>query len=157
MRQGQVAFEYLMIMGVAMIIIVPGAILFYNYSVQSGDDLVRANIHFIGNTILDAVEKVYYLGENSWQTVKVDLPSNTAWIYILGGSELVIGYNTQVGVAEAVFFSDIPLITPFEEDLGGGLKKYYLSDPLLPGSMHPGLTVIKVSSMGSVVMLNETR
>ncbi|MBN2458789.1 hypothetical protein JXB28_00745 [Candidatus Woesearchaeota archaeon] len=152
MRSGQAAFEYLMIMGVAMFLIVPGTIIFYNYSLQSGDDLVRSHIHMIGNQVIDTVEKVYYIGSNSWETVKVELPDKVAWIYILDNSELVIGYNTQTGISEAVFFSDIYMTTPYADG-----NKNYLSDPALPETMHTGLTMIKITSIGNQVFLNETR
>lgn len=152
MNKGQAAFEYLMLMGVAMFLIVPGAFLFYRYSMQSNDELIKANIHFIGNQIVDTVEKVYYIGESSWESVKVEVPDNVQWIYILDNSELVIRYNTQIGISEAVFFSDINMSTPF---IVG--NQYFLSDPSLPGNNHTGLTVIKISSMGRYVLLNETK
>jgi hypothetical protein len=152
MRLGQAAFEYLVIMGVAMFLIVPGAFLFYKYSMQSSDDMIRTNIHFIGNQVVDTVEKVYYIGESSWESIKVELPDNVIWVYVLDNSELVIGYNTQAGISEAVFFSDINMSTPF---IMG--NQYFISDPTSPGNNHTGLTVIKILSMGRYVLLNETK
>jgi hypothetical protein len=149
MRLGQAAFEYLLLAGVAMMLIVPGAMLFYTYSLRSGDELVRSKIHLIGNELADTVEKVYYIGESSWETVKMELPENVNWIYILDNSEIVIGYDTYVGITEAVFFSDIPLNASYN----GSMPNQRFLGP----QMHTGLTIVKVTSMGSYVLINETK
>ncbi len=151
MKLGQAAFEYLLLAGVAMMLIVPGAMLFYNYSLRSGDELVRAKIHLMGSELIDTVEKVYYVGESSWETVKMELPENVNWIYVLDNSEVVIGYNTQVGISEAVFFSDVNITTPY---LGPISNQRYFSDP---SSMHTGLIILKITSMGRYVLVNETK
>ena len=151
MRQGQAAFEYLLLTGVAMLLIVPGAMLFYNYSLRSGDELTRSQIHMIGNEVTDSVEKVYYIGESSWETLRISLPESVAWVYILDNSEFVIGYNTRSGIAEAVFFSDINITTPYP---GPVANQRYLSPP---AEMHAGTTLIRVTSMGGYVLLNETK
>ena len=144
MKRGQGAFEYILVVGIAMILIVPGAVLFYNYSLKSSDEVIRSQIDMIGKQIMDSAEKVHYIGENSWESIKVDIPQNVRNIYILNNSELVIEYDSYVGISEAVFFSDIN-ITP------GGLQNSISS------SMHQGLNIIKCTSMGSFVLINETR
>jgi hypothetical protein len=143
-KLGQGAFEYILVVGIAMLLIVPGVILFYNYSLKSNDEVMRSQINMIGNDIIDAVEKVYYIGEYSWQSLKIDIPNKVTNIYILDNSELVIEYNSYSGVSEAVFFSDINIVP------GGNAGS-------ISNSMHPGLNIIKVVSMGSYVLINETR
>ncbi|HHE36896.1 MAG TPA: hypothetical protein ENL16_03730 [Candidatus Woesearchaeota archaeon] len=148
MGLGQAAFEYLMVVGIALLLIVPGAVLFYNYSVKSGDMLARSKIDLAGSEIIDSVEKVYYIGESSWETIRVDFPDNVRDIYILNNEELVVEYDTSVGVSESVFFSDINMTTSYPA--GGGRSN-------ISSSPHPGLNVIKVISMGDYVLINETR
>jgi hypothetical protein len=144
MKLGQGSFEYILIVAIAMILIVPGVMLFYNYSLKSNEQLMRSQIELIGFDLLDAAEKVYYIGEYSWQSVKITIPDKVTNIYILNNSELVILYDTLSGISEAVFFSDIN-ITP------GGYANS------ISNSMHPGLNIIKVESRGSYVLINETR
>jgi hypothetical protein len=151
LRKGQAAFEYILVVGIAMLLIVPGALLFYNYSIKSGDELLRSKIDLLGNEVMDGVEKVYYIGESSWETVKVDVPDSVKWVYILNNSELVIEYESHAGVSQAVFFSDINITTPFS--IG---EKYYISDvPADPMNMHAGLNMIKITSKGHYVLINE--
>jgi hypothetical protein len=150
-KLGQGAFEYILVIGIAMLLIVPGVVLFYNYSLKSNDEVMRSQINMIGNDIMDAVEKVYYIGEYSWQSLKIDIPNKVTNIYILDNSELVVEYHSYSGVSEAVFFSDIN-ITP-----GGNAIPSPPGAVSISNSMHPGLNIIKVVSMGSYVLINETR
>ena len=136
-----------------MLLIIPGALLFYNYSLKASDEIVRAKIELIGKETLESVEKVYYIGESSWETLQLDFPSNVRWVYILDNNEIVVEYDSYVGKSEAVFFSDINITTNYF--IGG---KSYLSDvPSDPQNMHSGVNIIKITSMGSYVMLNETK
>ena len=144
MKLSQVSFEYILVVGIALLIIVPGAMLFYNYSVKSGDELTRSRIDMVGNEIMDSVEKVYYIGENSWETIKVDVPDSVRRIYVLNNYELVIEYESYVGTSEAVFFSDINMTTPYPQGS--------ISD-----EVHAGLNIIKITSLGYYVLINETR
>jgi len=148
MRLGQSAFEYILIVGIAMTLIVPGAMLFYNYSIRSSDEVVNSNINMVGNDILDGVEKVYYIGENSWETIKVNIPKGVRRIYVLNQSELVIKYESHIGISDAVFFSDINMTNTLT--CTGGLSNFNISQ-------HPGLNVIRITSLGKCVLINETR
>lgn len=151
MKRGQGAFEYILVVGIAMLLIVPGVMLFYNYSLKSNDEVMRSQINMIGNDIMDAVEKVYYIGEYSWQSLKIDIPNKVSNIYVLDNSELIIEYHSYSGTSQAVFFSDVNIS-------GGGNS---IPDPpgavSISNSMHPGLNIIKIVSMGSYVLINETR
>lgn len=148
MKSGQGAFEYILIVAIAMVLIVPGVILFYNYSLKSNDQVLRSQIEMIGNDLMDAAEKVYYIGEYSWQSVRINIPEKVTNIYILDNSELVVQYNTFSGISEAVFFSDINITA-------GGYA--YGSGYSISNSMHQGLNIIKAESKGDYVLINETR
>ena len=143
--KAQVSFEYIMVVGIAMLIIVPGALLFQQYSLKSNDELTRSRIELVGNEIVDSAEKVYYIGENSWETLKLEIPNSVKSMYVLNYYEFVIEYETHTGLSEAVFFSDINLTTPL--GYGGNISD----------SFHTGLNKIKISSEGSYILINETR
>lgn len=144
MKRAQASFEYVMVVAIAFIIIVPGAFLFYNYSNKSSEDLTRAKIEMIGNELVDSVEKVYYIGENSWETIEVDAPENVNRIYLANNYELVIQYDAHSGFSEAVFFSDINMTSPY---VSGNISD----------NPHAGRNIIRITSMGSYVIINETR
>jgi hypothetical protein len=150
-KQGQGAFEYILVVGIAMLLIVPGVILFYNYSLKSNDEVMRSQINMIGNDIMDAAEKVYYIGEYSWQSLKIDIPNKVTNIYVLDDSELVIEYHSYAGLSQAVFFSDVDIAA------GGNSIPNPPGAVAISNEMHPGLNIIKIVSMGSYVLINETR
>jgi len=147
-KKSQSGFEYILVVGIAMLLIVPGAILFYHYSSQSGDEMIRSQIDSIGHDIIDSAEKIYYIGANSWETINENFPENVRRVYINnnpGDFELVIEYDSHVGVSEAVFFSDVNITAP--PGYGGSISD----------EVHAGLNVIKVTSLGDHVLINETR
>jgi hypothetical protein len=161
MRRGQSAFEYILVVGIAMLLIVPGAILFYNYSKRSGDELLRSQVDMAGSDIMDAVEKVYYIGENTWETIKVYFPDNVRWIYIMNDSELVIEYDSNAGISQAIFFSDNINITNPDGPGYRLLGKQYITN-ITGEPNQAGLRIIKISSMATTtgvhyVLINETR
>ena len=136
-----------------MLIVVPGFLLFYNYSVKSGDELTNSRIDMIGHAIIDSVEKVYYIGENSWETIEADVPESVNWVYIINNTELVIEYESSAGLSEAVFFSDINITTPYEVS-----NRFYITNVTHPAiEAHAGLNIIRITSMGHYVLINEIR
>jgi len=136
MGRGQASLEFIIIVGMVMFFIVTGSIVLYNYSSRANDEIARANIHKIGLDIADSVEKVYYIGENSWETIRVNNPSNVRSISIIDNSELVISYDGRGGMSEAVFFIDVNV-----------------SNRVVTN--HSGLVLIKVVSFGNQVNVTE--
>lgn len=144
-KKGQSSFEYILVVGMVMLFIVSGVGFIYNYSQRSNNDVALANIGKAGQDILLTADKVYYIGSDSWETIKVNIPSNVKEIYIMNNNELVIEYESFGGISESVFFSDINLTTPNVV----GNKKYISDEP------HVGVAVIKVTSYGSYVNITE--
>jgi hypothetical protein len=105
--RGQVSLEYLFIVGLALAIIIPGAMLFYQYSKSSNDELVSAEIARAGNEVINVGEEAYVTGENSWRTVRLTFPEAVTSMWFVGNrpsQEMVIQYWTDSGLTEAVFF-----------------------------------------------------
>ncbi|MFC1648963.1 hypothetical protein ACFL1B_05930 [Nanoarchaeota archaeon] len=140
--KGQVSVEYLMVVGIALMILVPGAVLFYNFSKGTSDQLASARINRAGVEILSTAEAMYAVGQNSWATVAIDFPETVKNIYILNDDELVVRYEGQSGMTDAVFFSDISIVAPYP---GGNISSNF----------QPGLTKIKVASRGPDVEISE--
>jgi hypothetical protein len=138
--KAQAAFEYILIVGMVLFFVVSGSILLYNYSSRANADAIKANIHKAGSDIIGSVVDVYYIGESSWETVKVTLPDNVKNITVANYYELVITYDSIGGLSDAVFFSDINMST------NNGVV-----------ANHSGLLMLKVTSMGPYVNLTEIR
>ncbi len=142
MGRGQASLEFIIIVGMVMFFVVTGSIVLFSYSSRTNDEVTRTNIHKIGLDIADSVEKVYYIGENSWETVRINTPTNVRNISIVDDyEELVISYDGRGGVSEAVFFISVNVTGP-----ENGVV-----------TNHSGLALIKVVSSGNIVNVSEVR
>lgn len=111
--RAQASMEYLFIVAMAMVIIIPASLLFFDFSSGSEDRVVNSQVYLAGSSILVAVEQVFVMGTDSRVTIDVTLPDafENATVYCATMvCELAIAYNTQSGVSEQVFFSDIPMV-----------------------------------------------
>lgn len=141
MRKGQISVEYLLIIGLAMAILVPGTMMFYNYSVDSNEKLVASQINRIGKNIMTNAEQMYTIGKDSWITIDVNFPETARSAYTVDNSELVITYSSGRGTTEAVFFSDIDIRGAYSNDLSP--------------TFHAGNMKIRIESKGNYVLIGE--
>lgn len=73
-KRGQIASEYLWIVGVVLLLLIPVTVLFYTYHSSSSD---RANISTgqeAVNSLAAKIETVYYLSEGTQTIVEVEVP-----------------------------------------------------------------------------------
>ena len=110
-HKSQSSVEYLIIVALTFVIIVPTTYLFYTYSQQSTDELSDSQLTKIGRNIVDTTESVYYSGLNSKAVLDFNLPENVQSVIIIDGRELVFNMSTHFGVSEVVFFSSINMTT----------------------------------------------
>ena len=136
--KAQASFEYILIVGAVLFFIVSGSMIIYNYSSRANDESMKATINKAGNDIISSITDVYYIGENSWETVKVTLPSNVINVSVPNNYEIVIRYDSRGGINDAVFFSDINITTS--------------SNTI---ANHSGLVILKAVSLGSSVNISE--
>ena len=115
-RRGKLAqssVEYIFIVAFALMIVIPGAYVFSQYTTGSQAALRNAQIYKTGNDIVDSAELMYSVGENSWQTLEITFPEGVDQVKVFntsnGITELVIYYQDRY-LSESVFFSDV-LIT----------------------------------------------
>lgn len=106
--RGQISFEYLVIVGIAILIIVPTLLFFLSFSQGNEDTAVHSAVNGIGLSMLDISSEVYSLGIHSWNTLDVNVPESVTGIYLSNQNELVIQYYTKYGLTDAVFY---PVIT----------------------------------------------
>lgn len=110
--RAQSSVEYIFIVAFALMIIVPGAFVFSQYSITSQAGLRNVQIYKIGSDIVDSSELMYSVGENSWQTIDLTFHSDIESLIVYNGSdginELVITYYDSA-LSQAVFFTEIPI------------------------------------------------
>ncbi|MFW5865593.1 MAG: hypothetical protein ACOCU6_00700 [Nanoarchaeota archaeon] len=113
-RKAQSSIEYMFIVGIALMIIIPGTALFFQYSQDSQDNLLHSKVYKIGSELVSTGEMIYSVGENSWQTVEVSMPETIKRMTVYsntgdGIGELIIRYG-HTNPSDAVFFTSNTLL-----------------------------------------------
>ena len=101
-RLSQSSLEYLLIVALTFAIIVPTTFLFYNYSRESGQEIIDAQINKLGRSLIDASESIFYSGLGSKTVLKVDVPDKVTSALIIDGREVVFNVTSDFGVSEIV-------------------------------------------------------
>jgi len=112
--KSQASVEYLMVVGLAFVIIMPMVYMFYSYTTAVQEDVSMAKIHKIGIDIVHTAEQVYYLGEPSRSTININMPENVYNITVMdsvpSGQGLVVFYYGDAGLNRPIVIpSKIPL------------------------------------------------
>ena len=139
-RLTQSSLEYLLIVALTFAIIVPTTYLFYNYSKESSQEIVDAQITNIGRNIIDSSETIFYSGQGSKTVLDLNVPDNIATAEIIDNRELVFNITTPFGISEIVFFSSVN-ITAASSNCDANVCK-------LPDLAYPGLKKVKIEAMG---------
>ncbi|MCC7574673.1 hypothetical protein KO361_03725 [Candidatus Woesearchaeota archaeon] len=103
--KGQSSVEYLSIVAIALMVLVPGSYLFFNYSKSTSDQVAANQLNLAGVEILNEAEKMYVLGKNSWVTLDVSFPGIFMDAGIYDERELFFRYSTGSGESYVVFFA----------------------------------------------------
>lgn len=135
-KRGQSSVEYIMIVAVSLLMIVPATILFMNYTSDSKASVVSSQVFKVGTELVVTAEQMYSVGHNSWQTIELLIPEELVSVTVYNGStsELVLSYGDPA--SDVVLFSNIPLFNETSFDCSSGC-----SVPL-----HPGPNRIRVKS-----------
>ena len=122
--RGQISFEYLVIVGLAILVIVPALLFFLTFASGGDDAVAHTRVAEIGSQFLSTSSEVFSLGRNSWLTLDVTLPETIENISINHNTstldELIITYRTKNGPTDAVFFSDVSLGNASADPSSGG-------------------------------------
>jgi uncharacterized protein (UPF0333 family) len=88
-KEGQISVEYMVIIGFATVITIPLIIIYFSFVQDSGSEIASTQISQIAKKVVDTAESVYYLGEPSQTTLKVNIPDNIVLANLSAGYELV--------------------------------------------------------------------
>ena len=144
----QSSLEYLLIVALTFAIIVPTTYLFYNYSKESSQEIVDAQITKIGRSVIDLSDTIFYSGQGSKTVIDLNVPDNIASAEIIDNRELVFNITTISGVSEIVFFSSVNITTISSNCIENVCK--------LPDLATPGLKKVKIEAIGKNSVTIET-
>jgi len=101
-KEGQISVEYLVIIGFVTVITIPLIIIYYTFTQQSNDEITSSQISQISKKIVDAAESVYYLGEPSQISLRINMPDNVILVNLSSGKEVVFRIRSGRGEADIV-------------------------------------------------------
>lgn len=151
--RAQASLEHLAILGVALFIVIPATVLFYNYARTSNERVIKTQITRIGDEITRAAETMAIVGPGSHVVLKLNLPEAVDDLYIAGDT-LVIKYHTFSGPGQEMYFSDVKMFGPctYPPDLTRLDPNPCPNDPgalltTVTDRFHDGLLLVKVQAV----------
>lgn len=146
-KKGQGSFEYISIVAVALLLIIPSTVLFLNYSQSTGDEVLSSQFNFIGNNIVSKSEEMFVVGKDSWSTVEVNLPNSFQNATVVNQEDLVFTYQSRRGLSQAVFFTTRFNITTLNA------SNEPCTETICDIDLQQGPNSVLVRSLGDIVVL----
>lgn len=112
--RAQATFEYLVVLGIVMSLLLPGVYLFYNKSQSTSDTIAIQRLAQMGADLVSAAEYIYPFGSGSKTTLTFNVPVGVRNITVRGqgnptGNEFVINLNVSGQNHSLVYFSKYPI------------------------------------------------
>jgi len=124
-RKGQAAMEYLLIVGLAFVILTPMLYMFYDYTNTLRRDVNVAKVYKIGGTMVNTAEQMYYLGPPSKTTLRFNMPFGVVNVTVRGirKDTLVFHFGDPANYEEIVIPGNVPMTTLLNAtDFSPGMK-----------------------------------
>ena len=107
-KKGQVAIEYVMIFGFAIVIVLPFIYYFFAYSQGPARESHISQMQLVARRIVDNAETAYALGEGTYTTFRVYIPNSISNGQIIE-NEVVFQVFGRKGTTDVGFLSDVNL------------------------------------------------
>ncbi len=117
MKKAQVSMEYLIIVGFVAAITIPLILIFTTHSTEIEEHIISNQANYIASKIVDSAESVYYLGESSKVTFRVQIPRKINAVSI-GNNEVVFYVKKHNGIDEVVKYSNVPINGSISSEAG---------------------------------------
>lgn len=100
--KSQISVEYMVLIGFVTVITIPLVIIYHTLIQDSREQISSTQISQIAKKVVDESEAVYYLGEPSQTTIKVNVPGNIDSVNMSYGYEIVFKVKTKTGKSDIV-------------------------------------------------------
>jgi len=120
--RGQVSIEFLIIIGIAMLMTIPLTIIYFKQSQTLNADIAGTQADKIASEIRDAADEVYYLGPPSKKTIIVFMPKNVEAITLYETS-IIFNVTTDSGDFELVKWSAANFSAASSLEAKSGIRK----------------------------------
>lgn len=128
-KRAQAAMEYLAIIAIALVLLIPLVYLFHMYTSEYSNTIVQSRIKSIGEDLVNTAETVYYMGYPARLTIQEEFPSGIKGMNITSDWALstnIISFYLWDG-QELAYFCGVNInATVSPEDYSAGLKNIVL-------------------------------
>lgn len=107
--RGQVSFEYLMLLGLAMLLVVPSFYLFYIHTQESTEQITTSRMDRVGNELVKQAKTIYYTGRYAKTSIEFDMPTNVRRVNVTNDNELKVTIAIKGENHSLVYFAEIPM------------------------------------------------
>jgi flagellar basal body-associated protein FliL len=145
--RSQASMEYLIVVGVALLFMVPATYFFFSFSKNSGQEISASQLDAIGREMISTAESLYYSGEGSKATLKLTIPEEVITALIVDQRELVFNTSSTFGYSELVFFSRVNLTNSLQSCHEGSCE--------LPELGEPGVKQIRLTALENMVTIEK--
>ena len=116
-KKGQVSFEYLIIVGFALVSVL-GIGIFAFYSYQSfSDEIIIKQAQKAANQLVNGAELVYAYGEPTYVTQQIFVPQNTELI-VVSANEVTFRIQTSRGFTDVTSYATINMSGTISPTIG---------------------------------------
>lgn len=143
--KGQSSVEYLSIVAIALLVLIPGAYLFFNYSTGATEQVAGNQLNLAGREIISEAQKMFVLGRDSWVTLETSFPGTFIEAEISQGKEMYFTFMTSTGESTVVFF-------PVGFNISNSSTTPCTVDSC-PLNFNPGVNRIRIQSQGDYVSI----
>lgn len=105
-RRGQSAVEYLTIVTLSLLILVPTAYYVLTYANDIQSQTQARQLGIVGGQVVSTVDEVYASERGSFIRLNVELPDSMRNTTIRDNREIAFEIQTQLGKSNLVFFSE---------------------------------------------------
>lgn len=96
-----------MIIGFVTLITIPLVIIYIDYTALSNEEIASRQLFNVAQKIADASESVYYLGEPSQTTLRVQIPNQVVAGSINLEREILFRMRSRTGISDIVQSADV--------------------------------------------------
>ncbi len=129
MSRAQITMEYLMLIGLAMMLIVPSVYLYSERQKSYQYEIVAAQVSQIGNSIINNVNSIQTLGKGSKTVIEFNMPDGVNNISVMAGRELVFSVRTGTGGGD----TSLVYVCQFCRASGPSINGTFRIEDALPG------------------------
>lgn len=151
MQKGQASFEFLLVTGIAISLLIASTYFIFGYTQSGADRTALSQAAQIGYQIVDNARTVYIYGEGSFVTVLANPPEQMREIYVVDNRTLVITIQTDKGLVPVQIFSDIRINgTTVNPDMTAQIDVNRPDQPV-----RAGRTSYRIESQGDWVRISQ--